>query len=176
MKRVSALSTGCLVLLLGGMLTACGEDAETKHSDIKQYMKTVKSRAPRPIEALPEPKEYPIHNYTMHTQSRSPFKPYLLKRRTKGKNNGPDQNRPKAPLEAFPLDSLRMVGILDEGTKRWALVMASDGIVYRITEGNYLGQNYGKVEKITKNNLLIIETVQLENEWRQRQAELVLVE
>ena len=57
----------------------------------------------------------------------------------------PDTTRRKEELEAFPLDSLRMVGTVVMKTNLWGLVKASDKTIYRIQVGNHMGKNYGKL-------------------------------
>ena len=56
----------------------------------------------------------------------------------------PDLNRPKEPLEAFPLESLKMVGVLQQKNTNFALIKADTGL-YRVKVGNYMGQNFGIV-------------------------------
>lgn len=76
-------------------------------------------------------------------------------------NSGPrpDPNRPKQPLEAFPLDSLVMNGTLGGGANIVALVMSPDKVTHRVVPGNYLGQNDGKVIEVTPTKINITELV-----------------
>ena len=85
---------------------------------------------------------------------RDPFKPITITEEetetAAGSGNGirPDTSRRKEELEAFPLDSLRMVGTVVMKTNLWALVKASDKTIYRVRVGNYMGKNYGKIIRI----------------------------
>lgn len=78
---------------------------------------------------------------------------------SQGTPSGISSNRPKEPLEMFPLDTLRMVGTVSAGNDQWGLVMASDGAVYRVEKGNYIGMNYGRIESITESGMEIIEII-----------------
>lgn len=62
-------------------------------------------------------------------------------------------NRRREPLEEFPLDTLRMVGILERNQERWGLVQTRDGTVHRLKVGNYIGQNYGKIVAISEQEI-----------------------
>ena len=158
-----------LTLSILGMLslTACGSD---NHSELKKYVKAVKHRPAPPIEPVPTVAVIPGHDYAGHGK-RSPFHQYVSKRSVA---QGPDQNREKEHLEAFPLDSLRMVGILEENNKTWAIITAPDGTVDKVTVGGYIGQNYGRVSEISSKGLILLETMPRGDDWVKRKAELAL--
>ena len=164
--RLFCLSALCVYL------TACGEDKVEEHP-LYDYVEQVKSRNPGPVDAIPEMKTHPKHTYSAE-DIRDPFKPVV--KRAAGGSIVPDQNRSKQPLEAFPLDSLRMVGILEGGQQMWALVTAADGTVYRAGIGDYLGQNYGRIVKITPEEIKIIEIVQIGEDWKHQTATMSLIE
>lgn len=85
-------------------------------------------------------------------------------------------NRRKQPLEAFPLDTMVMVGSLNRKGKLVALVKV-DQLLYQVTPGSYLGQNYGRVMKISENELTLREIAQdAAGEWVERPAALQLQE
>ena len=89
----------------------------------------------------------------------------------------PDLGRRREPLEAFPLDTLRMVGTMEREGVSSALVQSPDGLVSRIITGNYLGQNYGKVVAVNQDSIDLIEIVPDGlGSWVQREASLALVE
>jgi type IV pilus assembly protein PilP len=93
----------------------------------------------------------------------------------------PDFDRPKEPLEAFPLESLKLVGVVLPGTGNtktaYALINSSDGVFYLVV-GNHLGQNFGVVTSITANEVKIKETVKDPTgqtaDWVERPASLYL--
>jgi type IV pilus assembly protein PilP len=88
----------------------------------------------------------------------------------------PELNRRKQPLEAFPLDTMSMVGSLNRDGQLVALVKV-DKLLYQVRPGNYLGQNYGRVTRITETEVVTREIVQdSAGEWIERAAALQLQE
>jgi type IV pilus assembly protein PilP len=89
----------------------------------------------------------------------------------------PDPNRRREPLEEYPLDSLKMVGTLTRANQSWAVVQAPDGAVHRAKIGDHMGQNFGRVKKITDNRVDLVELIQNPlGEWIEREANLALAE
>jgi type IV pilus assembly protein PilP len=88
----------------------------------------------------------------------------------------PELARRRQPLEAFPLDAMTMVGSLDRGGELVALVRV-DRLLYQVRPGNYLGQNFGRVTRITETEVVLREIVQdAAGEWIERPGALQLVE
>ena len=88
----------------------------------------------------------------------------------------PDLNRPKEPLEAFPLESLQMLGTIMQNRETFALVKAGPNL-YRIKKGNYLGLNFGIVTGIDEVAINLKELVQDgQGEWVERASALQLLE
>ena len=80
-------------------------------------------------------------------------------------------------LEYHELDSLRMVGIVQNSKEMWGIIRDQDGVVYRVAEGNYLGRNYGKIKNIMEREILLREIVQDSNgRWSERAASISLSE
>ena len=89
----------------------------------------------------------------------------------------PDLGRRREPLEAFPLDTLRMVGTMQKEEQTSALIKSPDGLVSRIIVGNYLGQNYGQVVAIKQDKVELVEIVPDGlGSWIKRPASLAIVE
>lgn len=87
----------------------------------------------------------------------------------------PDLKRPREELESFPLDSLRMVGTLDRDQVKWGLVQTREGAVYRVTTGNFLGQNFGKILRVGDNEIELMEIISDGADgWLDRRASLAL--
>lgn len=160
--------------LLGG----CSN--KEKRAELEAYVKKTNSRSIKEIEPLPEVKPFETFTY-QDANMRSPFTPSSPEAvaRKLGNDNGirPDVNRRKEPLEAFPLDTLRMVGTVEKEGKKWALVVDKDGTIYRLTTGNYIGQNEGRIYEINEEKMLINEIIpDPSGGWRERKASLALVE
>src|SRR5512138_1210841 len=128
-------------------LSACGG----ANDDLRSYIDQVKARPGGRIEPLPQVQPAPTFAYEAGTR-RSPFVPEAPQRRARtgpGAVDGPDPNRPREFLEQFSLDTLRMVGTLSDRRASFGLVQTNDGLVHRVTVGNHIGQNYGRIVKIS---------------------------
>src|SRR5207249_7410942 len=100
-----------------------------------------------------------------------PFKPRKIEPVRGGSKLAPDLNRRKEPLEAFPLESLAMVGTLQRGKSRFALVRTTDRDVYQVKVGNYMGQNFGVVVGIEDTEIKLKELVQDgAGDWTERSS------
>jgi type IV pilus assembly protein PilP len=149
-------------------------------ADLQEYAEQVKARKPGPIEPLPEIKQVETFvfepgdrrdPFVLDEQSVEPVPP-----RTAG-GIAPDPLRRKEELEQYSLDSLRMVGILEQEGTKWGLVVAPGGTLHRVRAGNYMGRNNGQITRVTENNIELIEIVSDgTNEWRERPAAIALRE
>lgn len=163
-----------LMIVFAITLAACTKGM----TDLTQYTAQVKARKPGPIEPLPQIKPYETFTYA-DSNMRSPFSPDTQaqpeKLTAKGSGIHPDFNRNKEYLEQFPLDALTMVGTIEMGEKTYALIKDGDGVVHRVTAGNHLGQNYGKITKITETGIKLTEIVPNGlGAWMERSASLSL--
>lgn len=168
---------GLAICLLPLLLAACGGD---EHSDLKQWMndstKDLRGRVP----PLPEIKPFPIVSYDAADQV-DPFSPAKIvpERRTGGAGVQPDFDRPKEPLEAFPLETLKMVGVVRKSNVNYALINAN-GVIYQVRPGNHMGQNFGFITAITDSEVDLKELVQdptgQTSDWVERAATLQLLE
>jgi len=134
------------VLCVG--LLACGEE---NISDLDEYVQKVKLRKKGKVPELPPITSYETFSY-VSTDLRNPFQPQLASRKTKGRRAGgptPNLNRKREALEQYPLDTLHMVGSLKQGKDTWALIKTQDGTIFRVKRGSYIGQDNGRITKIT---------------------------
>ena len=165
---------------LSGMMVACSSDPT---SDLEEYVQITKSQQKSSIEPLPEFKPYESFAYQA-TDLRDPFTAptFSHQQPTDGpvsSNNGikPDFDRPTEPLEEFPLDSLRMVGTLEQHEDHWALINDTDGTIHRVQPGNHAGQNHGKITRITEYEVELTEIVPDGiGGWVERQASIAISE
>lgn len=150
--RILGLS---LVLLLSG----CGGGADD--SDLRTWMDEVRSRPKGRIEPLPPFEQIPPFAYQA-AALRSPFEPPVVVRRVErrsGPQVRPDSNRVKQFLEQFTIGQLAMVGTLEQGPTRFALVRDSEGGVHRVQQGDYLGTDHGRIMRVDEAGIELIEIV-----------------
>lgn len=162
------LSNILFISSLSALLSACSGD----NSDLMNYMNDVKSRPASPIEPIPKFAPLPSFKFPENDSRRSPFKPVDVKKRTD--QSAPDQKRVKQPLEAFPLDALKFVGILKQSNSIWALIKAPDKIT-PVKVGDYMGQNYGRIISIKNDEIKLEETIKNSGTWEKHITTLNLV-
>jgi len=169
-----------LLLAPLALLAACAGD---EFGDLKQELDQLTKDLRGKVDPLPKMALYEPAPYTMEKEI-DPFRPERIQvaqpaGATPASATGarkPDLARPREPLEAFPLESITMVGTLTRGPDTYALVRAGANL-YRIGKGNYLGQNFGVVVAIDENQVMIKELVQEGgNEWVERTSTLQLQE
>lgn len=143
------------VLSIG--LAACGN---ANVSDLEQYVAAQKKIRKGRVPPLPVASEYETYTYNSK-QLRDPFARTRPPRQAKGKSTGitPNFKRKREVLEQFALDTLSMVGSLEQGGERWALIKATDGTLYRLRRGNYLGHDNGRITKVREDQINLLEIV-----------------
>lgn len=170
MKSALSLSLiGCALLLAG-----CMTD---EHQDIKQWMQEASQGIKGRVPPLPEIKPFPIVSYEAGNFL-DPFSAAKLVPENAASGDGlqPDLNRSKEVLEAYPLESLKMVGVIRERGRISALVRADDG-VHTVKLGNYMGQNFGMILRITDTEIQLKEMLQEQDKnWTERTTVLQLQE
>ena len=164
-------------MALGLLLTACGgEEFSDLKAELKDKTKDMRGR----VDALPIVKPYEPVPYKVFEQP-DPFSTAKIELVTRSAGSGggglkPDFNRPKEPLEAYPLESLKMVGALQQKKANFALVKADTGL-FRVKVGNYVGQNFGLITTITDSQVQVRELIQdAAGDWTERQSTLQLQE
>lgn len=149
-------------------------------SDLKNYVKTTKERQKGTVSPLPEVKS--IEPFIFKTEDvRDPFIQSEKSEQTEEAkaSNGirPDTARPREELETYELDTLRMVGTLNQNNVLWGLVKAVDGTIHRIRTGNYMGRNFGKIIRIREGQIELLEIIPDGlGGWRERKAAVDLTE
>jgi type IV pilus assembly protein PilP len=160
-----------IALLCVGM-TGCGGES---HGDLRQFVKDSDNLPHGQIPPLPEVKPYEPATYSAF-DTIDPFKPRKIEP-PKSSTGGPDLNRRREPLEAFPLESLRMVGTLEQKKDIYALVKTPDNSIFRVRLGNYMGQNFGRIVAITEANIRLQEIHQGSGgNWEEKEQVLLLQE
>jgi type IV pilus assembly protein PilP len=162
-----------LVPIAVAVLASCSSEID----ELRSFVRDSEKGLPRRIEPLPPVKPFEPFTYEGFDLP-DPFKPRKLAPPKEGVGGGvaPDLNRRKEPLEAFPLEQLKMVGTLSQGKDTYAIVRA-DKTLYRVKKGNYMGQNFGLITDVTESEIKLKEIVQdSAGDWAERQSVLPLLE
>jgi type IV pilus assembly protein PilP len=166
--------------LVACALVGCGL---SDHDDLQNWMAEQRAQVKPTVPPIAEPKKFTPQTYT----EASAFEPFnsqkltqALRRDTAQPNLsgliGPELSRRKESLEAFPLDSMMMVGSLSRNNQPVALISV-EKLLYQVRVGNHLGLNYGRITKISETELALREIVQdAAGEWIEREATLQLQE
>lgn len=169
------------VLVLLPLLSGCGASGE---DDIRQWIVDERNQTRPRVAPIPAPKQFIPEAYTNAT-AMEPFNSQKLTQALRSESSQsitnaglvtPELARRKEPLESYPLDSMALVGSLSKAGQVVALVRV-DNLLYQVKAGAYLGQNYGRVTRITETKLTLREIVQdAAGEWIERAASLELQE
>ncbi len=170
MRHVFAIALSCLAL------AACSGE---QHSDLRQFVKDSDSMPRGRIPPLPEVKPYEPFEYAAFDLV-DPFVPRKIEAPKPTNVPGalqPPANHRKGPLEAFPLENLKMVGTLQQQKQVFALIKAPDNNLYRVKTGDFMGLNFGRIMDISESALKLKELVQDSgSEWKEEERTLQLQE
>ena len=177
---MNRLYVACLVALVLP-LQGCDSSGE---DELRQWMANERAQTKSRVTPLTEPKQFQPALYTAEDGT-EPFNPIKLTQALRRDSAqvasnaaliAPEMARRKEPLEAFPLDTMSMVGSLNKVGHPTALLKV-DKLLYQVQVGAYLGQNYGRITEITDNSIQLREIVQdATGDWVERSASLELQE
>ena len=169
-----------LLVLIGSVVAAaagCGGEQQ----ELAQWMEQQRREVKPNVQPLSPPKKFMPQPYAALTGV-EPFSSQKLAVALKQEARQPNSllsaeiNRRKEPLEAYPLDSMSMVGSVVKNGRPSALLRV-DSLLYQVKQGDYLGQNYGKITKISETDVSLREIVQdAAGEWIERTSALQLQE
>jgi type IV pilus assembly protein PilP len=171
LQRLAALGA-CAALL-----SACGAELDELRSWMEQQKREVKPN----VTPMSPPRKFDPQPYA-GADGVEPFSNQKLAVALKRDERAPSSllatelNRRKEPLEAYPLDSMSMVGSMNRLGRPYALLKV-DGLLYQVKPGDYIGQNYGRILRIDEGEIVLREVVQdAAGEWIERNSTLQLAE
>lgn len=178
MMKLRALVRTLAAAAILSTLSGCGDGGV---QELRQWMDGVRRQTPVTVQKIQEPKKFTPFVYGGKDQP-DPYSPaklsVALAKMQANSNSGlkPDFDRRKEPLENYPLDTIRMVGTLQKPGLNYALLQV-DKSVFQAKVGNYIGENFGMITKITESEVELKEIVRdASGEWVERQAKLELQE
>lgn len=154
-------------------LVACSGE---EHSDLRQFVRDSENIPRGRIPPLPEVKPYEPFEYAAFDLL-DPFVARKVEppRTAKRDPRLPPEDRRKGPLEAFPLENLKMVGSLSQKKEFFALIKTPDNNLYRVKMGDFMGQNFGRITDITESAVKLKELIQDSgNDWKEEERLLLL--
>lgn len=165
-----------ITLLLSFSLFSC---VEVKLDDLTQFVIDAKASVYPINDKIPELKKIEALTFTGN-EARDPFSNPKAEVITPTQNipkscPQPNFKRKKQALEMYSLDNLTMRGTLLINEQLWALVQASGGEIHKVRPGYYLGLNYGKVLKVTKDKIELLELASdRDGCWQERMTQITL--
>ena len=165
------------LVLAVAVLAGCSGEQE----ELAQWMEQQRREVKPDVPPLSPPKKFNPQSYSA-VSGVEPFSTQKLSVALKQEARQPNSllsaeiNRRREPLEAYPLDSMTMVGSVVRTGRPYALLKV-DNLLYQVKPGDYLGQNYGKITKISETGVSLREIVQdAAGEWIERTSALQLQE
>ncbi|PKO54612.1 MAG: pilus assembly protein PilP [Betaproteobacteria bacterium HGW-Betaproteobacteria-2] len=157
-----------LCLLLAACQGGKGDDLDQFIADAAKDMRVK-------VDPLPEVLPYTPMEYNADGTLVNPFKARKAIADAASKLQ-PDMNRPREPLESYPLESLKFVGSMEKQQLKYGLIQTPDNSVQQVKIGNYMGQNFGMVTDILESGVVLKEIVRddLSGDWVERTANVDL--
>jgi type IV pilus assembly protein PilP len=160
-----------LFVAVAAVLAGCGGES---HQDLRAWMADQGKNTRGRLDPVPQIKPYEPFAYNAFDLP-DPFKPRKIEPAKGGSKLAPDLGRRREPLEAFPLESLVMVGTLEQNKAMYALVRTPEKDLYQVRAGNYLGQDFGVIVGISDTEIKLKELVQDgAGDWTERTSSLQL--
>ena len=162
-----------LVALISIVLAACVNGGD--YAELQQFMNNAAKGVEGKIPPLPEVKPYEPVSYDAESLV-DPFQSAKIRPELKGGGGGiqPDYTRVREPLEAYPLESLKYVGVMTKNKASYAIIRVDDTL-YQVRAGNYLGQDFGVITEISELEVVLKELVQdSAGDWVEKVTSLLL--
>jgi len=143
--------SACALLFI---LSACNQN---NVSDLQAYVANVQAKQHAGIEPLPNPLSFATYVY-----NGDDLRNLFIPKKPQGPEDETictDDNRIRDALEEFPLDTLTMVGSLEQEGERWALLRTQEGTIHRRKTLDYIGKDNGHIQSITENSIELLESI-----------------
>ncbi len=173
MRRAIQLSRlrACACALAGAaLLAACGASEE---DGLRQWMAQSRAAKAPPPAPLPEPRPYVPRDYAGRN-SPEPFAQNKIGDLNRVLAESPESGRRREPLEDYPLENFKMLGSMKKRGETYGIVQV-DNKIHHVKVGQYLGQNYGRVVRISDSEIVLRELVREGvAEWKEKMTSLKL--
>jgi type IV pilus assembly protein PilP len=162
-----------LLLLLPLLLLGC---AAEEHQDLREWMREEAKGMRGKVAPLPEITAFPVVAYETETLT-PPFAPgKIVTLEAVADKTAPDRTRPQQPLEIFPIEDLKVVGVIMAGNVPFALIQTPPpNKPKHVRVGEYMGRSFGKITAITRDGLTVLETVKdVNGAWVEQERQLMV--
>jgi type IV pilus assembly protein PilP len=146
-----------LLFLFPLLLVGCTTE---EHQDLRQWMREEAKGMKGKVAPLPELTAFPVVSYETESLT-PPFTPgKIVTLEAAADKTVPDRTRPQQPLEIFPIEDLKLVGVITSGAVPYALVQTPPPNKPKyVRVGEYMGRNFGKITAITREGITVLESV-----------------
>lgn len=146
-----------LILICPLLLLGC---ATEEHQDLREWMREEAKGMKGKVAPLPEIAAFPVVAYETETLT-PPFAPgKIVTQEAVADKTAPDRSRPQQPLETFPLEDLKVMGIIMAGNLPYALIQTPPpNKPKHVRVGEYMGRNFGKITAISRDSVTVVESV-----------------
>ncbi len=162
-----------LTLLFSMLLLGC---AAEEHQDLREWMREEARGMKGKVAPLPEITAFPVVAYETEALM-PPFAPgKIVTLDISADKSAPDRTRQQQPLEAFPIEDLRVMGIIMAGAVPYALIQTPPpNKPKHVRVGEYMGRSFGKITAITSEAITVLETVKDANgAWVSQERQLAV--
>ena len=164
MYKLNSYKTGIarVLGLLTPMLLAACSNSNDAMVELQNEVNAMINRPPGQIEPLPEFVSYEAFTYSA-ASLRAPFDAPIVATASDpaslSNDVSPDEDRVKEELESFAIGALQMVGTMSRDNAIWVLIQDENRKLHRVTVGNYLGKNHGRIVAASKTQIDLVEIV-----------------
>ena len=153
------LAKTLMTLLVISTLVGC----KANQDSLEDFVVQVEVQARKDVVQLVAASEFIAAQYLQRTH-RPPFelpKEAVVLTQPKAKKNcwQPTRRSRTGKLEKFPLEQLRLKGVIGSGSQISGLVQTPKGNVVKVHKGQFIGLNSGRIAKVTSQYVLINETL-----------------
>jgi type IV pilus assembly protein PilP len=148
---------GAFLLLCPLLLLGC---ASEEHQDLRTWMREEAKGMKGKVPSLPEIAAFPVVAYETEALTQPFAAGKIVTLEAVADKSAPDRSRPKQPLEIFPIEDLKVVGIIMAGTVPYALIQTpAPNKPKHVRVGEYMGRSFGKITAISRESVTVLETV-----------------
>lgn len=151
------MKPGAYLLLLLPLLAACGAE---QHQDLREWMRDEAKGMRGKVAPLPEITAFPVVAYETETLTPPFASGKIVTLEAVADKSAPDRSRPQQPLELFPIEDLKVMGVIMAGPVPYALIQTPPpNKPKHVRVGEFMGRSFGRITQISRDSVTVLETV-----------------